>query len=176
MEQRHCEFLYARFLQHQNKWNFWFETEYVLFALPPQKKSTVSTSKSAGLVQHEVVFPYVYNNVMVTNTARIFIIGFQRASRHRLGFFFKMSSYWPQAIVISNLESNVDVGTWNSHIPNGATVDVFKVGDVVLGVNEIYLDPLAMLKEFKKFTLLRTTILRTQTTYMERLSVTDFLL
>ena len=136
----------------------------------------MSTLKSAGLVQHEVVFPYVYNNVMVTNTARIFIIGFQRASRHRLGFLFKMSSYWPQAIVISNLESNVDVGTWNTHIVNGVTVDVFKVGDVVLGVNEIYLDPLAMLKEFEKFTLLRITILRGQSTYMENVSGTEFIL
>ena len=78
--------------------------------------------------------------------------------------------------MLFKLESNVDVGTWNSHILNGATVDVFKVGDVVLGVNEIYLDPLAMLKEFKKFTLLRITILRGQSTYMESVSGTEFLL
>ena len=92
-----------------------------------------------------------------------------------LVFLFKMSSYWPQAIVITNLESNVDVGTWNTHILSGVTVDVFKVGDVVLGVNDIYLEPLAMLKEFKKFTLLRITILRTQTTYMESVSGAEFL-
>ena len=148
----------------------------MFYSLCRHRKSTVSTLRSAGLLGQEVVFPCVHNNVKVTNTARIFTIGFQRASRHRLGFLFKMSSYWPQAIVISNLESNVDVGTWNTHILSGVTVDVFKVGDVVLGVDDIYLDPLALLKEFEKFTLLRITILRTQTTYLESASGAEFLL
>ena len=148
----------------------------MFYSLCRHRKSTVSTLRSVGLLGQEVVFPCVHDNVKVTNTARIFIIGFQRASRHRLGFLFKMSSYWPQAIVISNLESNVDVGTWNTHILSGVTVDVFKVGDVVLGVDDIYLDPLALLKEFEKFTLLRITILRTQTTYLESVSGAEFLL
>ena len=51
-----------------------------------------------------------------------------------------------------------------------------QVGDVVLGVDDIYLDPLALLKEFEKFTLLRITILRTQTTYLESVSGAEFLL